>query len=127
MWRGVAARAGDRLRLHRAVAIVVYRNISEDWHQESISQQGNTSTACGGGDGRIPFCSAEDIAAVAFRALVDEKPNNMDYRILDPEMLIRDQLSAWEKLGRAISPSIENVKLTREQRENDYGRAPAGC
>ena len=39
------------------------------------------------GEGKIPWVSTHDIAAVAFRALVDEKPHNTDYIILGPELL----------------------------------------
>lgn len=39
------------------------------------------------GDGKIPHISCDDIAAVAFRALVDEKPLNTDPLVLGPELL----------------------------------------
>ena len=47
-------------------------------------------TACG--DGKIPFVSATDIAAVAFRTLTDEKPHNTDYRVLGPDLLTYDEV-----------------------------------
>ena len=39
------------------------------------------------GNGKLPFVSVDDIAAVAFRALVDEKAHNTDHIILGPELL----------------------------------------
>jgi festuclavine dehydrogenase len=37
-------------------------------------------------DGKVPFISAGDIAAVAFHVLTDEKLLETDYRILSPEL-----------------------------------------
>jgi festuclavine dehydrogenase len=39
------------------------------------------------GDGRLPFVSVADIAAVAYRALTDERPHNTAHLILGPEQL----------------------------------------
>lgn len=47
-------------------------------------------TACE--DGLIPFISADDIAGVAFKALVDEESHNCDYKVLGPELLTYDQV-----------------------------------
>lgn len=47
-------------------------------------------TACE--DGLIPFISADDIADVAFKALVDEKSHNCDYKVLGPDLLTYDQV-----------------------------------
>lgn len=47
-------------------------------------------TACG--DGKIPFISADDIAAVAFHALTDETSHNCDHRVLGPELLTYDDV-----------------------------------
>lgn len=45
------------------------------------------------GDGLVPFVSASDIAAVAFRLLTDEKPPaQIDYRVVGPEHLTHDQV-----------------------------------
>lgn len=53
-------------------------------------KKGQLFTACG--DGKIPFISAEDIAAVAFHTLTDEKPHNTSYRVLGPELLTHDDV-----------------------------------
>ena len=39
------------------------------------------------GDGKVPFVSVDDIAAVAFKALTGEQPHNTDHLILGPELL----------------------------------------
>lgn len=44
-------------------------------------------------EGRIPFVSADDIADVAFTALVDEESHNTDHLILGPELLSYDEVS----------------------------------
>ncbi|KAF9818518.1 hypothetical protein IEO21_02756 [Rhodonia placenta] len=70
-------------------------------HQFTIKDEGKIYTACG--DGKIPFISATDIAAVAFRALTDEKPHNTDYRIA-------------AKLSSCLGREITHVNLTDEHR-----------
>jgi uncharacterized protein YbjT (DUF2867 family) len=65
-------------------------NLSQWQHHESIKKEGKIYSACG--DGKVPFVSAGDIAAVAFRALTDEKTHNTDYRVLGPELLTHDQV-----------------------------------
>lgn len=65
-------------------------NFLEDGQRFLIKEQGKVYTACG--DGKIPFVSADDIAAVAFRALTDEKPHNTDIMILGPELLTYDEV-----------------------------------
>ncbi len=44
------------------------------------------------GEGKVPFVSADDIAAVAFRALTDEVPHNTDHLILGPELFSYDDV-----------------------------------
>ncbi|EZF27336.1 hypothetical protein H112_00632 [Trichophyton rubrum D6] len=68
--------------------------------------------ACG--DGKIPFVSAIDIAAVVFRALTDPKSHNCDYRILGPELLTYDEVA--EKLSAHLGRRIEHVKLSGDER-----------
>jgi len=65
-------------------------NFLEQQYIASIKNESKIYTACG--DGQIPFISALDIAAVAFRALTDAKPHNTDYRILGPELLTYDEV-----------------------------------
>ena len=64
---------------------------SEQQHLNSIREEGKIYTACR--DGRIPFVSAADIAAVAFRLLVDnDKSFEEEYRILGQELLNHDEV-----------------------------------
>lgn len=44
------------------------------------------------GNGKAPFVSADDIAAVAYHALTDEKSHNTDYLVLGPELLSYDEV-----------------------------------
>jgi hypothetical protein len=46
------------------------------------------------GDGRVPLVSADDIAKVAFEALVDKKSHNTDHIIVGPELLTYDEVSS---------------------------------
>ena len=59
-------------------------------YNAAIKDESRVYSACG--DGKIPFVSATDIAAVAFRALTDEKPHNTSYLIVGPELLTYDQV-----------------------------------
>ena len=43
-------------------------------------------------DGKIPFVSVDDIAEVAFKALVDEKSHNTDYVVVGPELFTYDEV-----------------------------------
>ncbi|OZJ04494.1 hypothetical protein BZG36_02663 [Bifiguratus adelaidae] len=91
-------------------------NFLEEAHRFTIKGEGKIYTACG--DGKIPFVSATDIAAVAFRALTDEKPYNTDYRVLGPELLTYDEIAA--KLSSCLGREVVHVKLTDEQRTQRF-------
>jgi len=67
-------------------------NLSEEAQRFIIKDTSKIYTACG--DGKIPFISTTDIAAVAFKALTDEKSHNNDHRILGPELLTYDQVGS---------------------------------
>lgn len=64
-------------------------NFFERQHRASIRDEGKIYTACG--EGKIPFISATDIAAVAVRLLIDSKPPSTNYRVLGPELLTHDE------------------------------------
>ncbi|KAK2875589.1 hypothetical protein FQN49_001594 [Arthroderma sp. PD_2] len=87
-------------------------NLSDEAPHDIIRDQSKIYTACG--DGKIPFVSAIDIAAVAFRALTDPQSHNCDHRVLGPELLTYDEVA--EKLSAALGRTIEHVKLSDEQR-----------
>ncbi|PIA97838.1 Festuclavine dehydrogenase [Cercospora beticola] len=78
------------------------------YHWQTIMEQGKIFSAAG--KGKKPYISTTDIAATAYRALVDEKPHNADLYITGPESLTYDDIAAIfsEVLGR----NIEHVSLT---------------
>ena len=87
-------------------------NLTEEAPAFLIREHGKIYSACG--DGQIPFISATDIAAVAYRALTDAKSHNCDHRVLGPELLTYDQVA--EKLSAVLGRRIEHVKLSRDER-----------
>ncbi|KAI9787066.1 MAG: hypothetical protein M1816_007737 [Peltula sp. TS41687] len=82
-------------------------------HRLTIKDEDKIYSACG--DGKIPFISAMDIAAMAFHALADEKPLDADYSVLGPELLTYDDQIAT-KLSRCLGREIVHVRLTGEER-----------
>lgn len=54
-------------------------------HVRGIKEESKIYSATG--QGKIPWVSADDIAAVAVRALTDEEPWNTDHLVLGPELL----------------------------------------
>ncbi len=72
---------------------VYAENFGERWHLATIQDEGKIYTACG--EGKFPFISAMDIAAVAFRALTDEKTHNTDYLLEGAELLSHDQVRCF--------------------------------
>ncbi|MFC9243959.1 NmrA family NAD(P)-binding protein [Streptomyces sp. NPDC057136] len=71
-------------------------------HARSIREDGAILTASG--DGRVGFIDAEDIAAVAVRALTDEKAPNTDLVLTGPQSLSYDDVAAviTEVTGRPV-------------------------
>jgi festuclavine dehydrogenase len=65
-------------------------NFSEMQHASTIREQDTIITATG--EGKVPFVSVHDIAAVAFRALTDRVPHNADHDILGPELFSYDDV-----------------------------------
>ena len=102
-------------------------NLVEPGLEYTITQLGRIFTACQ--DGEIPFVSADDIAEVAFHALTKEHSFNCDLRILGPELLTYDDVSAQRqaseyaltpkvaaKLTDALGRPVEHVKLDKQAR-----------
>lgn len=71
-------------------------------HARSIRDEGIIRTATG--SGRVGFVDAEDIAAVAVRALTDEQAPNTDLVLTGPEALGYDDIATiiTEVTGRAV-------------------------
>ncbi|KAK0207009.1 hypothetical protein DFS33DRAFT_1318412 [Desarmillaria ectypa] len=96
---------------------VDYCVLRPTWFMENFSQQhrgpfkSENKIYSATGDGKVPFVSAEDIAAVAFRALVDPESHNTDHFIRGPELLSYNEVAEifTEILGRKIT----HVKLTQ--------------
>ncbi|KAI4202892.1 MAG: hypothetical protein LQ350_002263 [Teloschistes chrysophthalmus] len=86
-------------------------NLSEAQHRSTIRDEGKLYSATG--DGKLPWVSAEDIAAVAYRALVDEKSHDCDHVILGPELLSYGQLA--EILTEVLGKPIAHVNWTEDQ------------
>lgn len=89
-------------------------NFSEQQHLPTIRDQGIVITATG--EGRLPFVSAEDIAAVAYRALTDERSHNTDHLILGPELFSYDEIA--EVFTKALGRKITHMKVSEEQLAN---------
>ncbi|KRV50781.1 oxidoreductase [Wenjunlia vitaminophila] len=83
----------------------------EHAHARSIRDEGIIRTATG--SGRVGFVDAEDIAAVAVRALTDEQAPNTDLVLTGPEALGYDDIAAiiTEVTGR----SVVHHRLSYEQ------------
>ncbi|GGR27075.1 NmrA family NAD(P)-binding protein [Streptomyces netropsis] len=71
-------------------------------HARSIREDGAVLTASG--EGRVGFIDAEDIAAVAVRALTDEQAPNTDLVLTGPQTLSYDDVAAivTEVTGRPV-------------------------
>ncbi|KAL1836888.1 hypothetical protein VTJ49DRAFT_4530 [Mycothermus thermophilus] len=81
------------------------------------------------GDGRIPWVSADDVAAVAARALTDPEPPNTEYLVLGPELLSYGEIAhiLTETLGRrVVHVTLHAPELERRYRAfgmpEDYAR-----
>ncbi|MFG2347671.1 NmrA family NAD(P)-binding protein [Streptomyces phaeochromogenes] len=80
-------------------------------HADSIRTDGTILTAAG--TGRVGFVDADDIAAVAVRALTDDRAPNAELVLTGPEALSYDDIAAivTEVTGRPVV----HHRLTREQ------------
>ncbi|MFD4245322.1 NAD(P)H-binding protein [Streptomyces sp. NPDC058525] len=78
------------------------QNFAGGPHARSIRDEGAIRTATG--DGRVGFVDAQDIAAVAVRALTDEQAPNTDLILTGPEALSYEEAAAIiaEVTGRPV-------------------------
>ncbi|MDJ1135850.1 NAD(P)H-binding protein [Streptomyces iconiensis] len=79
-------------------------------HAETVRASGVIRTATG--DGRVGFVDAEDIAAVAVRALTDEEAPRTDLVLTGPEALSYDDIAAV--LTRFSGRAVRHDHLTYE-------------
>ncbi|MFI0813335.1 NmrA family NAD(P)-binding protein [Streptomyces echinatus] len=84
-------------------------------HAVSIREDGIISTAAG--SGRVGFVDAEDIAAVAVRALTDEQAPNTDLILTGPEALSYDDISTivTDVTGRRVIHHRLSFEQMRDQ------------
>ncbi|KAH7350584.1 hypothetical protein BKA65DRAFT_241896 [Rhexocercosporidium sp. MPI-PUGE-AT-0058] len=94
----------------------VMENFAEWQYPATIKDEGKIYTACG--DGKIPFISADDIAAVAFHALTDAEVPGETVRVLGPELFTYDEAAA--KFSKALDRDIKHVRLNQEQNIQQY-------
>lgn len=80
-------------------------------HARSIREDGAILTASG--QGRVGFVDAEDIAAVAVRALTDEQAPNTDLILTGPQALSHDEVAAT--IAEVTGRPVEHRHLTFEQ------------
>ncbi len=95
-------------------------NFSEQQHTATIRDEGRIYTATG--NGKIPFCSADDIAALAFHALTASKSPNREIFVLGPELLSYDDVA--DAFSKALGRTIVHEKLSAEalvQRLIEFG------
>ncbi|RYP20380.1 hypothetical protein DL765_002838 [Monosporascus sp. GIB2] len=88
--------------------------MTHETHLKSIREEGKIYSATGAG--KIPWVSADDVAAVAFAALTAPEPPNRDFLVLGPELLSYGDLAVTltEALGREISHGdISEAELAR--------------
>ncbi|MEN8652037.1 NAD(P)H-binding protein [Streptomyces sp. 21So2-11] len=80
-------------------------------HAQTVRADGTIRTATG--KGRVGFVDADDIAAVAVRALTDEQAPNTDLLLTGPQALSYDDIAAI--LTRITGRTITHHRLTHEQ------------
>lgn len=83
-------------------------NFSEQQHRPTIRDEHAIYSAAG--DGRVGFVSADDIAAVAARLLVDDASANGDLVLTGPEALSYDEIA--RTIGDSVGRPIEHRRLT---------------
>ncbi|KAK3310647.1 uncharacterized protein B0T15DRAFT_564552 [Chaetomium strumarium] len=89
-------------------------------HVKSIREESKIYSATG--DGKIPWVSADDIAAVAVRALTARDPPNTEYLVLGSELLSYGDIATI--LSEVLGRRIVHVDLTAaglEERFQSFG------
>ena len=86
-------------------------NFSVQQHHPTIRQHNCIYSATG--EGKAPFVSIGDIAAVAFGALIDKPSHNTDHTILGPELLSYDDIA--EILSKVLDRKITYMKVSESE------------
>lgn len=119
---GPAMGGVHRLLSERAPESAVLRptwfmqNFSEGPHAATIRDEGVIYSATG--NGRVPFVDADDIAAVAIRALLDEVPPKGDLVITGPRALSYGDVARI--VSEAADRPVRHVELSVEALARRY-------
>ncbi|KAK4192797.1 hypothetical protein QBC35DRAFT_483411 [Podospora australis] len=100
------------------------------WFQQNLAEQANHANSIrdesklysATSEGKIPWVSADDIAAVAMRLLTNVDPPNTEYVVLGPELLSYEDIA--QILSEVLGRKIVHVDLTTadlEKRHTQYG------
>lgn len=99
---------------------VEYAILRPTWFMENFAEMGHFHTildedriVTAAGDGRVPFVSAADIAAVGFKALTDDVSHNTDHLILGPGLFSYDEVA--EIISKALGRKITHVRISEEE------------
>ncbi|KAK3903119.1 hypothetical protein C8A05DRAFT_14906 [Staphylotrichum tortipilum] len=94
--------------------------VDQPVHLKAIKEESAIYSATG--EGKIPWVSADDIAAVAVQALTNPSPPNTDYMVLGPELLSYGEIA--EILTEVLGRRIVHVDLSAaelEKRHQSFG------
>ena len=92
------------------------QNFSEGQHLATIREENRIYSATE--NGRVPFISAEDIAAAAAAALTCEAPLNRDFILTGSQLLTYDEVA--ERLSNATGQSILHHRLSPDALATRY-------
>ncbi|MFK4435368.1 hypothetical protein ABIA61_000704 [Paenibacillus sp. RC21] len=87
------------------------QNFTEGQHVSTIKNIGTIYSATG--DGRVGFVSADDIAEVGVRALIDDKPHNTAHVITGPHSLTYGEVA--QLISHVIGKTIQHISLSDEE------------
>ena len=87
------------------------QNFSEGQHLATIRAENKIYSATG--NGRVPFISADDIAAAAMVALTRETSFNNDFILTGSQLLTYDDVA--ERIGNAIGRTISHCRLSADE------------
>ncbi|WP_337916452.1 NmrA family NAD(P)-binding protein [Paenibacillus sp. 23TSA30-6] len=87
------------------------QNFTEGQHVSTIKNTGTIYSATG--EGRVGFVSADDIAEVGVRALIDDKPHNTAHVITGPHSLTYGE--AAQLISHVIGKTIQHISLSDEE------------
>lgn len=87
------------------------QNFISEPHLSSIN--GESAIYSATGDGRVPFVSVDDIAAIGARILLQTDAPEHDLPITGPELLSYDDVAS--QIGRAAGRTVRHIRLTVDE------------